>query len=96
KEIFFYHPERNALDTTLELYTWTGKAARSIGRISGNSLEVKDLNGDGMKEIIANHTRYIWSQAGDTLVTVSDFYRWDGKSYQRYDSKRVSKPIKDK
>ncbi|MCI0595756.1 MAG: hypothetical protein L0Z48_04340, partial [candidate division Zixibacteria bacterium] len=34
KEIFFYHPERNALDTTLELYTWTGKAARSIGRIS--------------------------------------------------------------
>ncbi len=95
KEIFFFYPERNALDTTLDLYTWNGKAAHPIGRISGNSIEIKDLNGDGIKEIMANHNRYIWNQAGDTLVTDSDFYRWDGNSYKRYDSKRAISPIKD-
>jgi len=95
KEILFYRPERNALDTTLDLYGWNGKTAHPIARISGNSIEIKDLNGDGMKEIIANHNRYIWNQAGDTLVTESDFYRWDGKSYRLFDSKRTTTSVKD-
>ncbi len=95
KEIFFFYPERNALDTMLALYTWNGKTAHPIGQISGNSIEIKDLNGDGIKEIIANHNRYIWNQAEDTLVTDSDFYRWDRNSYKRYDSKRATSPIKD-
>jgi hypothetical protein len=95
KEIFFYHPERNAMDTTLDIYAWNGKTAHLVGQISGNSIEINDLNGDGKKEIIANHNRYIWHQTGDTLVTESDFYRWDGKIYKRYDTKKTATSIKD-
>lgn len=95
KEIFFYHPERNAMDTTLELYGWDGKTAYPIGRVTGNSLEIKDVTGDGLKEIIANHNRYIWNHLGDTLVTESEFYRWNGKAFQQYDSKKTSEPVKD-
>ncbi|HXF48186.1 MAG TPA: VCBS repeat-containing protein [Verrucomicrobiae bacterium] len=95
KEIFFYHPERNAMDTTLELYGWDGKTAQVIGRVTGNSIVITDLNGDGMKEIIANHKRYVWSQAVDTLVTYSEFYRWDGKAYKHYDTKKTTTPVKD-
>lgn len=96
KEIFFYHPERNAMDTTLVVYDWNGKTAQVIGRFTGNSIEIKDVTGDGLKEIIAHHNRYIWNHLGDTLVTESEFYRWDGKAFLRYDSKRTSEPVKDK
>jgi hypothetical protein len=95
KEIFFYHPERNAMDTTLVVYDWNGKTAHPIGRFTGNSIKIKDVAGDGVKEVIVDHNRYIWNNNEDTLVTESEFYRMDGSSFKLFDSKRTATPIKD-
>lgn len=90
KEIIFYRSGGNSGNTPLYVYSWEGDSARLIGEIGGWP-EIKDLDGDGVKEITDRGHAY----AGDTFIT-SEVYKWDGKTYKLFKTEKVPVLIEDK
>lgn len=89
KEILFYRAPGNA-GGPLDIYSWNGDSASLIGQFDSNS-EFKDLDSDGIKEIIS----YGRAHAGETSVA-NEFYKWDGKNYKLYKTEKIPISVDDK
>ncbi len=86
KEIMLKTTGGSAMNMILDLYTWDGNTAHFIRQFSGEPLEVKDVDGDGLKEIVEHERPY----PGD--VEIDDrIYKWDGTTYKLSETKR--KPV---
>lgn len=89
KEILFHRSPGNA-GGPLDIYSWNGDSASLIGQFDSNS-EFKDLDRDGIKEIICFGRVY----TGDIFVT-NEIYKWDGKNYKLYKTEKVPVSVDDK